>query len=302
VSNNFTELEPQRDLVGDSFSGYIRQRNNRGLVITNIASEAQIVKRTAKAISRSNIDSLYLLLQREGESYIEQDGRAIRLNKGDYALVDPSETYCLTFDDKFEQLCLNIPRSTLFARINNPKHLTAVKPTVGEQLSQLTLHYMESLQQPNLAENPAMYQQLVNGFLELLSVTFNESEYIGEATTNSSSASVQLDMLLNYIQKNLSDPKLSPNKAAEELGISLRYVHKLFNLSDATFGRRVLKERLTKCATDLRNPNLATKSIAEIAFSWGFNDLSHFGRSFKKLYDITPRQWRKHSSEFIAPP
>ncbi|WP_371764092.1 helix-turn-helix domain-containing protein [Massilia sp.] len=30
-----------------------------------------------------------------------------------------------------------------------------------------------------------------------------------------------------------------------------------------------------------------------MAFAWGFNDLSHFGRVFREQYGMSPRDWRQ---------
>ena len=38
------------------------------------------------------------------------------------------------------------------------------------------------------------------------------------------------------------------------------------------------------------------KQIGEIAFAWGFNDLSHFGRTFRERYGLSPRDWRRSQS------
>jgi AraC-like DNA-binding protein len=37
---------------------------------------------------------------------------------------------------------------------------------------------------------------------------------------------------------------------------------------------------------------LAHRHVSEIAFAWGFNDLSHFGRVFREHYGMPPRDWR----------
>jgi AraC-like DNA-binding protein len=77
------------------------------------------------------------------------------------------------------------------------------------------------------------------------------------------------------------------------LGISPRYVNDLLSDEDASFQRHVLKERLAQCARDLASPMLAHRQVGEIAFAWGFNDLSHFGRVFREHYGASPREWRQ---------
>ena len=53
-----------------------------------------------------------------------------------------------------------------------------------------------------------------------------------------------------------------------------------------------LENRLEACGNALRNPHFRNDSVSEIAYRWGFNDLSHFNRAFRSRFGIPPRQWR----------
>jgi len=35
--------------------------------------------------------------------------------------------------------------------------------------------------------------------------------------------------------------------------------------------------------------------VSEVAFSWGFNDATHFSRSFKEQFGLSPRDWKQQS-------
>jgi AraC-like DNA-binding protein len=54
----------------------------------------------------------------------------------------------------------------------------------------------------------------------------------------------------------------------------------------------VLKSRLDRCREALRDPRQTTCSISQIAYCWGFNDLSHFDKAFRARFGMAPRQWR----------
>ncbi|NOZ65037.1 MAG: helix-turn-helix domain-containing protein [Alphaproteobacteria bacterium] len=290
ICDTYTDLSPRRVCDG-SFMGSISCHEQADLDISYITSEAQTVNRGNREISRSSKDEYFLLLQQKGRGMVHQADRQVELNVGDYTLVDTTRPYVLSFEDKFEQLCVKIPKSALHPRMYNPHCITAVKPSSTSGLHQLGLNYIKALMVPNLVSHPANEERLVQNFLGFLPIIFNE--ILPKKTLNDlRSKSIQLDMLYCFIEKNLANPDLSPAMAAEHLNVSVRYIHKLFENSDSSFGRTVLKSRLEKCADELGNPLYNNKSIAEIAFQWGFNDLSHFGRNFKSLYDCTPRNWR----------
>ncbi|MGV1989181.1 helix-turn-helix domain-containing protein, partial [Agrobacterium sp. 22-221-1] len=42
-------------------------------------------------------------------------------------------------------------------------------------------------------------------------------------------------------------------------------------------------------------PGQFSVAINNIAINWGFNDISHFNRSFKAAFSLTPTQWRRAS-------
>ncbi len=75
--------------------------------------------------------------------------------------------------------------------------------------------------------------------------------------------------------------------------MSTRYLYGLFADSGQTPMQWVIRRRLEHCRSDLSRDIAGQRTITEIAFAWGFEDLSHFGRAFKAAYGMTPRDWRR---------
>jgi AraC-like DNA-binding protein len=88
--------------------------------------------------------------------------------------------------------------------------------------------------------------------------------------------------------------ELSPQLVADYLGISVRTLHLRFQQIGQTFGNWVLEHRLKACGAALRDPDQQALNISEIAYRWGFNDLSHFNKAFRAHFDMTPREWRNN--------
>jgi AraC family transcriptional regulator, positive regulator of tynA and feaB len=103
---------------------------------------------------------------------------------------------------------------------------------------------------------------------------------------------LQVEALLAFCRQNLHDASLSPQQAAERIGISVRTLHSRFQQIGQTFGRWVLENRLEGCSAALRDPNQLVLNISEIAYRWGFSDLSYFNRAFRDRFDMTPSEWR----------
>ena len=98
-----------------------------------------------------------------------------------------------------------------------------------------------------------------------------------------------------YIGSHLDDPALSPANAAASLGISVRALHLLFESTDTSFARTVLRRRLEECRSALlANP---VRPVTDIAFAWGFNNLSTFYRAFQAAFGLTPGDLRAASND-----
>ncbi|RXF73096.1 helix-turn-helix domain-containing protein [Hansschlegelia zhihuaiae] len=97
--------------------------------------------------------------------------------------------------------------------------------------------------------------------------------------------------ILAFVDDNMSDPGLTPQRAAERLGVSTRHLHKLFARSGTTFGGYVTSERLERVRCELMSMSRRAP-ISELAFRWGFSDLSTFNRAFKRRFGVSPRTLR----------
>ncbi|MEG3150842.1 acetamidase/formamidase family protein [Sphingomonas sp. ZT3P38] len=106
-----------------------------------------------------------------------------------------------------------------------------------------------------------------------------------------------LERIFQTIEIRLSDPNLNYQQVASEHGISPRYLQKLFESIDDSFGHYVKVRRLERCRLDLRSPLHVRKSISDILFEWGFNDSASFSRAFREQYGISPREYRKATGD-----
>jgi AraC-like DNA-binding protein len=94
-------------------------------------------------------------------------------------------------------------------------------------------------------------------------------------------------------QQELSIPRMTPERLAQEAGISLRTLHRLFALSGTTVSSWLRAARLERCWRDLRDPTHRSSTVAAVAFSWGFSDLRTFNRAFTARYGMTPSAARR---------
>lgn len=94
---------------------------------------------------------------------------------------------------------------------------------------------------------------------------------------------------IHYIEQNFQN-NISIEDIASVCGINRSYFGKIFR---NTLGRSpqefLINYRMTKAAELLK---LTSLSIAEISSAVGYENQLHFSRAFKKIYGISPREWR----------
>lgn len=92
-----------------------------------------------------------------------------------------------------------------------------------------------------------------------------------------------------YIQDRFQE-KISLDEAAQAVNASTRHFCKVFKQATGlTFTDYLARVRVEKAKNLLQNPHLR---VSEIAFETGFDSISQFNRSFKRIAGLAPTQYR----------
>jgi AraC family transcriptional regulator, positive regulator of tynA and feaB len=130
--------------------------------------------------------------------------------------------------------------------------------------------------------------------LDLLALGF---EGVGGGIVQlSSTRATTLVRLKSVIEEGLHDPALKPGAAAQAAGISVRYANALLAQEDTSLERYIMLRRLLRCHQALESSVHRSRSISEIAYRFGFSDLSHFTRRFRTQFGCSPREVRPHGA------
>jgi len=290
VCDVFVQLDCKSDL-GDRFGGSVERAPIDAMAFTRVSSAAQRVFRTPSRIARASEDFILVALGRHGTGAVTQDGRETIIHPGEFAFYDTTRPYELRFNDDFTQMIFQVPRHALTKRVAGIEDLTAVTFDRGQPLSRLTLDFLDAVSGTIEQVDRDTGLRLCDQALDLLAMTIGNRLPDGAVQPSTHRAALR-HRLKAHIQAHLSDPELSLTSSAAALGISPRYVNNLLADDDTSFQRHVLEQRLEQCRRALASPALRHRQVGEIAFGWGFNDLSHFGRAFRTRYGVSPRAWR----------
>ena len=96
---------------------------------------------------------------------------------------------------------------------------------------------------------------------------------------------------LAFVRQHQRDVDLSAGRLAREQHVSVRTLYAAFASHGERLSEVVLRGRLEGARRELAVAG-STRSIAVIAYGWGFRDPSHFGRRFRLAFGLSPRAWQ----------
>jgi AraC-like DNA-binding protein len=244
--------------------------------------------RTRREVSSAPADNYSIYLQLRGETVITQGDETFTFAPNDIGLSDLRQPFRAAVAGGGRRITTVIPRDLIDRRAPWLKRKPALNYlAAGAPYVDLARRHIVAL-----AENPAIGESAASLLAENLCNLLALASAV-DVPASSLQPELQIEAMLAFCRRHLHDPALAPQMAADALGISVRTLHLRFKRTGKSFGRFVLEERLKACAQALRDPNQQRGSVSEIAYRWGFNDLSHFNRSFRAHFAMTPREWRR---------
>jgi AraC-like DNA-binding protein len=241
-------------------------------------------------IAKGGEDDLLISLQLGGETLLTQDGREAHLRPGQFALYDSERPYKLQMTAGTHLVCLQFPRAQIAGRVGNASTFVAqaVRGDVG--IGGLFAGLARALP-ARLAEiDASAATRVADHVLDLLALSVTDTLRGVRALT--SSKAMLLARLKRIIGEHLRDPDLDPGRVASLAGISKRHANRLLAAEGTSIERFIVAARLARCHAALGTPACDGQTIGEIAFAWGFSDLSHFSRAFRACYGCSPRDFR----------
>ena len=283
-------------LSNGGFSGKVTAHPLSTVNVTTISSSRQKIHRGRAEISRMPEQVYFLNLQVRGQCRMSQGSRATLLRPGEFSVVDSTQPYLVDYCcDDWEQYSFRIPRHLLRPLLLQPNHSTATRVASNGGIGTVVIDYLRSIARNAEGLSPAA-SKVSSSMVELVAMSLgatDEAQEVGKGSARKALCS----SLIKYIEANVADPELSPAKAAAQFNVSSRYLHKVLEERGSSFGRLLLEQRLERCSKDLAT--VSTGAISDVAFRWGFNDLSHFSRAFRQRFGKTPREFRQERTKAV---
>jgi AraC-like DNA-binding protein len=235
-------------------------------------------------------DRYRILMQVSGMSLLTQARREVLLSAGDWALYEGARPFSLTNLERSEQRIVILPRSELWDGNVDLDALTVRRFGARDRSSKQLVNVLDSAFELASAYGVAAATELAAAAVHLSRLALIEN---GGDKIHPEQSAVMRQRVRDHIERNLCDPALSIAGIASALSCSKRYLHKVFATEDESVAEYILRRRLERCLATLGRFEARFLSVAEIAYSFGFKSLSHFGKAFVERYGMTPTDCRR---------
>jgi AraC-like DNA-binding protein len=273
-------------------SGTIRTSLLGPMQAVTVDGDPMRAVRTRRLVAGSdNDDYVVVKLLIRGTARIEQDRRDACVGPGQLFVYDMARPVRLTLPEPFRTKSLVLPRELLGLSESDLRLITASPLGSDSALGGLLTPFLSRLVD-TAATYPQRTAEMVARNVVDLVQTLAEERLGRSPADTPSAARMSLLRIRAYIDRRLADPDLTPEAIARAHHISVRYLHKLFEIEDITVSRWVQQRRLEHCRSDLARREVAGLTIAAVAHRWGFTSASHFSRVFRAAYGISPAEWR----------
>ncbi len=281
------ETEPDQP---KRFEGDLRHLRTPGMGLSVFrcnGMRARLTKRQAALLG----EVVHILVQLSGSVKIYQDGRETDLRAGDISLVDIQRPASFIQSSDAQCLVIDVPRRECETRLGPLGRWTARRIDGSRGGGALAFTFAKMLPDQISYLSAPSQAQITQQLLDLVALALKEIE--GAAFVHSSTRLASLLRLKTVVDANLSNCSATCEELASAAGISVRYANQLLDAEQTSLQRLLFSRRIEKCQAALADPAQAHRQISDIAYSWGFGDVSHFGRLFKAMSGMTPRDYKK---------
>lgn len=257
------------------------------LHVSAIRSDEQTVVRSPAMIRDGDADGYLLLMVTEGVVEVTQRDRTAELGRGAFAMVDLNRPFVFHSLVPFHQVAVRIPMDLMESRLPRRIAGKVVGRTYAPAGSPAILgRLLVDLAGTDESVSPATRASFASAAVEMLAAALAEQIPDDGPRTQ---RELDLTRIRQIIADHLHDPDLTLTEVAATAGMSVRNMQKLVSTTGATPGSLLHQARIDRAKSLLVTTE---SSVAEVAVSVGYLDVSHFSRTFRRLTGHSPGRFR----------
>jgi AraC-like DNA-binding protein len=277
---------------GHPFRSAARMYLFDGLAVLSGEASYMMARRSRALLSDGNHD-LVFHVNRSGFTVVSQAGRECRIDAGQAALIGAGDPATHHFPGRASWLTLRIPRRRLLGLVGRPEDAAVrLVPASAEPL-RLLLDYVDVTLPRHRLASPQLRQLFATHVYDLVALAIGATRDTADAARGRGLKAARLNAAKGAVMRRLENEGLTIGDVATSLGVTPRYVQRLFESDGTTFSEYVAGQRLACAYRTLSDPRFADRTVTSIAFDVGFDNLSYFNRLFRRHYGATPSDVRE---------
>jgi AraC-like DNA-binding protein len=281
----------QSDLYGDTgFDGRMSTLHAGDVVLTRLEANRHRVVRSSSLVRQSEVGYLKIVAPYVGCAGVEQKGREAWVTPDQWSLYDTTDSYAVANPVRVEHLIVMIPKDRLAERGLSLDALMARRLGGSGGVSRLALETMRSAYRelPGMSETAA--RGVGDAITQFVHLSMLDLAGIGTAVTQREALR---ERIKQHVTERLADPGLSVDAIALALNCSRRQLYNAFAEEPDGVAGYILRRRLECCRATLADRAQQHRSITDIAFSFGFQNMAHFSRVFRTHLGLPPSDYRR---------
>ncbi len=258
--------------------------------VSSVAATFRNATRSTRDIGIDGRDTVLFMFNAGDEMCrLSQRGREIDCAPGEAVLYDLAEpSNASTAPPAMSRvISIQLPRSLLQSRLAHYEDRLLVRVPAQNAALALARSYAEAILAYAGADHPHLFQLATTHLADLVAAAIKPSSQ-DLAALAPGFRGARLQAVLSQIARLFTDVTFSTRDVAAIQGISVRYVNDILQESGTSFSDRVLELRLQHAHAMLSDRRNDGMRIGDIAYASGFSDISHFNRSFRRRFGLTP--------------
>lgn len=261
------------------------------LVVSRIDHGPQTLRRTQDHLAGAAGDALAVQLYRRGTVVGDVGGTSVALDEDHLGIVDLSHPFALV-SSQVDAVWVVVPRARLGASASaldgaGAGRLHRRSPR-GRVLASAVAELWERVGDAPASEAA----RLAEGIVDVIDTVLSPGDF-------RPSDPALVTAIRAHVEDHLDDLTLDAAALMRTFHCSRSTLYRLFE-DVGGVARHLRTRRLQRCLDELTDPRAVDSTVREVATRWGFENPSHFTRSFTARFGVAPSWVKRRAPDATA--
>ncbi|MCX5497407.1 helix-turn-helix domain-containing protein [Kaistia dalseonensis] len=256
-----------------------------------------VAVQSPQEIHKAQRQRLVLTIPLEGRCSFSQFGRSVTLEPGQAAFHMTTSPLEYVQQEEGAVVLVQVPSSRVGLYVSCLEDICAIRIEASDRILATLLGSARAVPEIHMISSERAKEAFAEGMVASVGAL---GALLSEMQDNRNSVVKRrrLNMVKAFIDAELADSGLNPDRIAHANNISVRYLHHLFQGDGQSVTDWIRERRLDQSRKSLESAELRALTVNEIGMRSGFNSDAHFRRAFKTRFGIAPREYRRQQLGF----